>query len=71
MEDLDKPVSNSSDHRKLALKNKLIKINMDKGDSIPKYLIKFTQNRDELGSVSVTVVEDDMVSLTLLGLPKS
>jgi hypothetical protein len=32
---------NSSDHRKLALKDKLRKINMEKGDTIPKYLTKF------------------------------
>jgi hypothetical protein len=44
---------------------------MEKGDTIPKYLTKFTQCRDELGSVGVTVVEDDLVSLALLGLPKS
>ena len=44
---------------------------MEKGETIPKYLTKFTQCRDELGSVGITVVEDDMVSLALLGLPKS
>ena len=32
---------NSSDHRKLALKDKLRKIKMEKGDSIPKYLTVF------------------------------
>ena len=31
----------SSDHRKLALKDKLRNIKMDKGDIIPKYLTKF------------------------------
>ena len=31
----------SSDQRKLALKDKLRKIKMEKGDSIPKYLTKF------------------------------
>ena len=44
---------------------------MEKGDSIPKYLMKFFQCRDELGSVVITVVDDDLVSLALLGLPKS
>jgi hypothetical protein len=34
---------NSSDHRKLALKDKLRKIKMEKGDTIPKYLVKFVQ----------------------------
>jgi hypothetical protein len=62
---------NSSDHMKLALKDKLRKIKMEKGDSIPKYLTKFVQCRDELGSVGITVADDDLVSLALLGLPKS
>jgi hypothetical protein len=62
---------NSSDHRKLALKDKLRKIKMEKGDTIPKYLTKFVQCRDELGSVGIIVVADDLVSLALLGLPKS
>lgn len=61
---------NSSDHRKLALKEKLRNIKMDKGDSISNYLTKFTQCWDELGSVGINVVENDLVSLALLGLPK-
>ena len=60
-----------SDQRKLALKDKLRNIKCEKGDSMPKYLTKFTQCRDELGSVGVTVDDDDLVSLALLGLPKS
>jgi len=39
---------NNIDHRKLALKEKLRKIKMEKGDTKPKYLTKFTQHRDEL-----------------------
>jgi hypothetical protein len=62
---------NSSDHRKLALKDKLRKIKMEKGDTIPKYLTKFVQCRDELGSVGIIVVVDDLLSLALLGLSKS
>jgi hypothetical protein len=62
---------NNSDHRKLALKDKLRKIKMEKGDTIPKYLTKFVQCQDELGSVGITVTADDLVSLALLGLPKS
>jgi hypothetical protein len=62
---------NNNDHRKLALKDKLRKIKMDKGDSIPKHLTKFVQCRNELGSVEITVIDDDLVSLALLGLPKS
>jgi len=38
---------------------------------MPKYFMKFTQCRDELGSVGVTVNDEDLVSLALLGLPKS
>ena len=33
----------SKNHRKLAFKDKLRKINMEKGDTIPKYLTKFVQ----------------------------
>ena len=62
---------NRSNHRKLAMKDKLRKIKMEKGDTIQKYLTKFTQCRDELGSVGINVVSDDLVSLALLGLPKS
>jgi len=62
---------NSSDQRKLALKVKLRRIKMEKGDTISTYLNKLTTYRDELGSVGITIANDDMVSLTLLGLPKS
>jgi hypothetical protein len=62
---------NSNDHRKLALKYKLRKIKMEKGETIPKCLTKFVQCQDELGSVGITVTADDLVSLALLGLPKS
>ena len=61
----------NNDHRKLALKDKLKKIKMEKNDSIWVYLTKFFQCQDELGSVVIMVVDDDLVSLTLLGLPKS
>ena len=60
----------SNDHRKLALKDKLRKIKMEKGNNIPKYLTKFFQHRDELGSVGITVANEYLVSLALLGLPK-
>ena len=36
----------NSDHMKLALKDKLAKIKMEKGDSMPKYLTKFVQCLD-------------------------
>jgi hypothetical protein len=62
---------NKNDHSKFTLKDKLRKIKMEKGNSIPKYLTKFVQCRDEIGSVGITVVDDDLVSLALLGLPKS
>ena len=60
-----------SDQRKLALKDKLRKIKMEKGDSIPKYIMKFVHYKDQMGSVEVTVDEEDLVSLALLGLLKS
>ena len=53
------------------LRINFVKIKMDKGKMIPKYLTKFTQCRDELGSVGIMVAKDDMVILALLGLPKS
>lgn len=52
-------------------RKKLKNIKCENGDSMPQYLTKFTQCRDELGSVGVTVDDEDMVSLALLGLPKS
>ena len=60
-----------SDQRKLVLKDKLNKIKMEKGESIPKYLTKFFKCRDELGSVGVNLDEEELVILALLGLPKS
>ena len=44
---------------------------MEKGDTIPKYLMNFIQCRDELGSVGIIVANDDLVCLSLTGLPKS
>ena len=44
---------------------------MEKGDNIAKYLMKFTQCRDELGSVGVTVDDEELVDLALLGLLNS
>ena len=71
MEGFDRYFPKHLDHRKLALKGKLKKIKIEKGNSIPKYLTKFVQCRDELGSVGITVADDDLVSLALLGLSKS
>lgn len=62
---------NSSDQRKLVLKDKLHKIKCEKGDTIYTYLNKLTTYRNELGSVGIMTVDDDMVSLALLSLPKS
>eukprot|EP00253_Pinus_taeda_P026441 PITA_26441 len=62
---------NSSDQRKLALKDKLQKIKCEKGDSIYTFLNKLTTCRDELARVGVTTTDEDMVSLALLGLLKS
>jgi len=55
----------------MEVKDKLRKIKMEKGEKIPKYLTKFTHCREEIESVGIAIVEDDMVSLTLLRLPKS
>jgi hypothetical protein len=60
---------NKSDHRKLVLKDKFRKIKMEKGNSIPKYVMNFFQCRDELGSVGIIVTDDYLVILDLLGLP--
>eukprot|EP00253_Pinus_taeda_P002957 PITA_02957 len=60
-----------SNQRKLVLKDKIRNIKAENGDNMPKYLTKFNQCRDELGSVGVTVDDEDLVSLALLGLPKS
>ena len=62
---------NNNDQRKLALKDKLRKIKCEKGNTISTYLNKLTTCRDEIGSVGITRADDDMVSLALLGLPKS
>ena len=55
----------------MALKDKLRKIKMEKGDNIPRYLTNFVQCQDELGSVGIIVADDDLINLALLGLPKS
>ena len=62
---------NSSGDMKLALKENLTNMKMEKGESIPKYFTKFTQCRDELGSGRVTVAEYYFVRHILLGFPKS
>eukprot|EP00253_Pinus_taeda_P021218 PITA_21218 len=68
---LTDPFQSKSDQRKLALKDKLRNIKSEKGDSMPKYLTKFTQCQDELVSVGMIVDDEDLVSLALLGFPKS
>ena len=52
-------------------KEKDLHMHIEKGDSILKYLTKFVQCQDELGSIGITITNDDLVSLALLGLPKS
>ena len=44
---------------------------MSKGEPIITYLSKFTQVWDELGGVGVFVVDNDLMSLALLGIHKS
>eukprot|EP00253_Pinus_taeda_P010636 PITA_10636 len=51
---------NSRNQRKLALKDKLRRIKMEKGDTISTYLNKLTTCIDELSSVGITTVDDDM-----------
>jgi len=53
------------------LKDNLQKIKCEKGDMISTYLNELTTRRVELGSGGITIADDDMVSLVLLGLPKS
>lgn len=68
---LTKSFQNSSDHKKLAVKDNIQNIMMQKGDTIPQYISRFTECHDELGQVGFIVAEDDLVNLTLPGLPKS
>ena len=53
------------------LKDNLQRNKNEEGDTISTYLNKLTTCRDELGSVGITTIDDDMVSLALLGFPKS
>ena len=69
MESVDRLITKQE--QPVVLKDKLRNIKMEKGGSMPKYLTKFIQCRDELGSVGVTVYDKDLVSLALLGLPKN
>eukprot|EP00253_Pinus_taeda_P002148 PITA_02148 len=72
--DIPKPADaaqSKSDQRKLALKDQLRNIKCEKGDNMPKHVTKFTQCRDELGSVGVTINDEGLVSLALLGPAKS
>jgi len=62
---------NNSDYGKLALKENIKTIKMEKGNTIPKYSTRFTQCWDELGSVIVIVSKYDMVILEPQFLPKS
>eukprot|EP00253_Pinus_taeda_P026878 PITA_26878 len=51
---------NSSDQRKLALKDKLQKIKCKKGDIISTFLNKLTTCRYDLGSIGIMTANDDM-----------
>ena len=52
------------------MKDKLQKIKCEKGDMISTYLNKLTTYKVELGSVEIKTVDDDMVNISLLSLPK-
>ena len=64
-------IERSISEQQQVLKDRLRKIKSEKGDTISTYLNKLTTCRDELGSVGITTADDDMVSLALLGIPKS
>ena len=49
-------LEHSSDHKKLVLNDKLLSIKLQKNDTIPRYLRKFTKGCDELGRVGVNVL---------------
>eukprot|EP00253_Pinus_taeda_P020920 PITA_20920 len=66
----DVPKPSDATQRKLALKDTLRKIKCEKGNTITTFLNKLTNCRNELASIGFTTTDDDMVSLTLLGLPK-
>eukprot|EP00253_Pinus_taeda_P030196 PITA_30196 len=51
---------NSSDQRKLALKDKLRKLKCEKGDTISTFMNNLTTCMDELASVGVVTIDDDM-----------
>ena len=53
------------------MKDKLRQIKCEKGETISTNLNKLTTYRDEVGSVGITTTDDDLVSLAILGLPKS
>ena len=61
----------SSDVRKMALRDKLKRIQMNKIEIVVHYLSKFTRVRDELGGVGYIVPPSEIVSLSLLSIPKS
>lgn len=61
---------NGMDARKLALRDKLKKICMQKNETIPHYLSRFTQSQDEIGGVGENIPSLELVSLALIGLPK-
>ena len=70
-QDLNDSFHNNIDHKKLAQNDKLQNVKMENVDSIRQCLNMVTQCRKELGSVCITVIEEDLVSLALIGLPKS
>ena len=67
--DLTDLFQSKSDQRKLALKDRLRNIKMEKGDSMPKYLTKFIQCRDELGDRKSTRLNSS--HLTASRMPSS
>lgn len=64
-------VQGSYDVRKLVVKDKLRNLWIRKGEPIITYLSKFNNIWDELAGVDEIVVDNDHVSLALVGFHKS
>ena len=56
-----------NENRKMALRDKLHSIKMEKGDSVSVYLTKLTQIKDELATVGETLPESELVRIALNG----
>ena len=55
-------------NKKMVLREKLKNTKMTRLDTVTNYLTKITQVCDELATIGVVVIEDEMVRMTLNGL---